>query len=119
MFNFVRAAGFAAAGLGALIAPTFADPSLAFEIEPNPIQISYIDHASASLAAVGPELEPGEAPEAVSQDVDVPAELAQHAAASVAETPPPAKTGPGIASLAALVSTHSATSVAEIGRAHV
>src|SRR3712207_1766252 len=99
MFNFVRAAGLAAAGLGALIAPTFADPSLAFEIEPNPIQISYIDHASASLAAAGPELEPGEAPEAVSQDVDVPAELAQHAVASVAETPPaPSKTGPGIAS---------------------
>jgi spore germination cell wall hydrolase CwlJ-like protein len=114
MFNFVRAAGYAAAVLGALIAPTFADPSLAFELEPVPVAASYIDHASANLDVAAQEAAAPEEPKALSHDVDFSTQVAEHAVATTSDgaAPPEASSSPRT-SLASLVDTHSGSSVAD------
>nr|MDP9415535.1 hypothetical protein [Pseudomonadota bacterium] len=47
MFSYVRAAAFAVAAVGAALAPNFADPSLAWELEPA--AAAPFDHAAANL----------------------------------------------------------------------
>jgi spore germination cell wall hydrolase CwlJ-like protein len=115
MYNFVRAAAFAVAGMGALIAPTFADPSLAFGIEPAPVEASFIDHASANVEAAGLEAEASVDPaRMLAHDVDFANEIAEHAVAAVTADPEPAaKMGPAIGSLATLVANHAAAFVAD------
>ena len=110
MFSFVRAAGYAAAVLGALVAPTFADPSLALGLEAVPIEASYIDHASAVIEDAGAESEADLATTA-SYDPELSNQIAEHAVATVAasDTDTAAKGG----SLASLVDTHGALSAGD------
>lgn len=113
MFKFVRAAGYAAAVLGALVAPTFADPSLALSMDPASIQTSYIDHASAELdGAIAPEIGIGEAPKILSHDVDFTSEVAGHAVATIVSPSDEPATRP-VKSLASLVDAHASPSVAD------
>jgi spore germination cell wall hydrolase CwlJ-like protein len=109
MFSFVRAAGYAAAVLGALIAPTFADPSLALGVEAAPIEASYIDHASADLTAPALGDEPADAPTMPAHDVDFSTDVTEHTLATV--TGPVSDTAERGASLASLVSAHDSVSL--------
>jgi spore germination cell wall hydrolase CwlJ-like protein len=108
MFNFVRAAGYAAAVLGAAMAPTFADPSLATGIDPAPMESSYIDHASASVEAADPEADTLGTPKTLAHDIDFSSQVAEHAVATVTGFEP--SDAPG-GSLASLVDAHGDTSI--------
>jgi spore germination cell wall hydrolase CwlJ-like protein len=109
MFSFVRAAGYAAAVLGALVAPTFADPSLALGLEAAPIEASYIDHASADLAAAAFDGEAVDSPKMLAHDIDFSTDIAQHALATGSTEAIAA--GEPAATLASLVDTHASVSV--------
>lgn len=113
MFSFVRAAGYAAAVLGALAAPIFADPSLALTLEAAPVEASYIDHASAGMEDPGFEAV-ADLPQAASYDADLSNEIAAHTVASVAASGGFAEDAPAPGgSLASLVSTHGAASAGD------
>jgi cell wall hydrolase len=84
MNSFVRAAGLAAASLVAAIGTAYAAPSQAWEMDPVPVTSSFLDHASASLAAGDLGLNPveeGAAPAAV------PAPATDHELAAPAAEP--------------------------------
>jgi spore germination cell wall hydrolase CwlJ-like protein len=90
MFSIVRAAGFAAAVIGAALAPTLADPSLAFGGESSQAAAAtYIDHATAQIDPTAPQANELQAFPATSQDPDPVEPVAQHAVATVTETPSP------------------------------
>jgi hypothetical protein len=114
MFSFVRAAGYAAAVLGAAMAPSFADPTLAWGTEPAPIEASYIDHAIANVEAGEPEGEALGAPKTLAHDIDFSNQVAEHAVATVTGSGPsadlPEQTG---GSLASLVDAHGDANVGD------
>jgi spore germination cell wall hydrolase CwlJ-like protein len=90
MFSIVRAAGFAAAVIGAALAPTLADPSLAFGGETTQAAAAtYIDHATAQIDPTAPQANELQAFPETSQDPDPVEPVAQHAVATVTETPSP------------------------------
>lgn len=92
MLSFARAAAYTAAMLGALIAPTFADPSLALGLAAVPIQTSNPGHLSVGIKDAGGEAGPQAELLAYVVPVPVPA-----------EQEPPAERRK---SLASLVETH-------------
>jgi spore germination cell wall hydrolase CwlJ-like protein len=112
MFSVVRAAGYAAAVLGALVAPTFADPSLALGVETASIQTSYTDHASAQLEVIAQDGETGDMPKMLAHDVDFSSQVAEHAVA-VVTSPADAPALQPSKSLASLVDAHTSASVAD------
>jgi spore germination cell wall hydrolase CwlJ-like protein len=110
MFSFVRAAGYAAAVLGALVAPTFAAPSLALGLEAAPIEAFYIDHASAVIEDSGAESE-ADLAQTPSYDADLSNQIAGHAVATVAASDTDTAAPGG--SLASLVDAHGAVSAGD------
>lgn len=107
MFSFVRAAAFVAAGIGAALTPTFADPSLAWELDPSAPTATYIDHAAASIEDAAPEANAVEAAKTLSHDVHFSTPVAQHAVAKVLETPAPAAEKETVRPLSALVDSYA------------
>jgi spore germination cell wall hydrolase CwlJ-like protein len=83
MFGYVRAAAFAVAAVGAALAPSFADPSMAWELESAPTA-AYIDHAAATLDDGAAEADAVDTAKTFSQDIDFSATVAEHAAATLA-----------------------------------
>ena len=55
MFGVVRAAGYAAAAIGAALAPALANPLMAWEVEASPITVRYTDHVGATIDSPVPE----------------------------------------------------------------
>jgi spore germination cell wall hydrolase CwlJ-like protein len=89
MFSIVRAAGFAAAVIGAALAPTFADPSLAFAGDQSEPGATYIAHAAAQIDQSAPEANDFKTFPETSQDPDPIEPVAEHAIAKVADVPAP------------------------------
>jgi spore germination cell wall hydrolase CwlJ-like protein len=112
MFNFVRAAGYAAAVLGASLSPIFADPSLAWSSDPAPVAASYIDHASANLDPTTAEDSP-EAPKTLSHDIDFSSQVAEHAIATLADEAASSSASGPASSLASLVDAHAGAGTAD------
>ncbi len=114
MFNFVRAAGYAAALLGAAFAPVFADPSQALGLETEASAPSYIDHASANIEADLSQIESAEAQKTLSHDVHFSNEVAGHAVATLADpAAPAAEEAAPRATLASLVDAHDDVGVTD------
>lgn len=116
MFSYVRAAAFAVAAVGAALAPSFADPSLAWELEPA--AAAPFNHAAANLDGGALEANTVEAAETLPNNIDISAAVAAHAVATVApddseekndseEKAAPARP------LSALVEEHSGTKTAD------
>ena len=114
MFSFMRVAGYAAAVIGATLAPTFANPSLAWELEVAPSASSYIDHADANTDVSELGANDLEAPKTLAYDVDFSTQVAEHAVAAVSggasETE---SSGSAVGTLASLVDAHSADSAGD------
>ncbi len=106
MFSYVRAAAFAVAAVGAASAPSFADPSLAWELEPA--AAAPFDHAAANPDDGALEANTVEAPETFPSDIDISAIVAEHAVATLGPDEPEEKAAP-VRPLSALVEEHSAT----------
>jgi spore germination cell wall hydrolase CwlJ-like protein len=88
MFSIVRAAGFAAAAIGAALAPTLADPSIAFAGDSSQLAAAtYIDHATTQIDWSAPQANELQALPATSQDPDPVQPVGEHAIASVSGTP--------------------------------
>jgi spore germination cell wall hydrolase CwlJ-like protein len=83
MFGIVRAAGYAAAVVGAAFAPALADPLMAWEVEAATPTAAYTDHAAANLDGSVPEANSSAEPKTLSQDVDFSTTVAEHAVAIV------------------------------------
>jgi spore germination cell wall hydrolase CwlJ-like protein len=90
MYSIVRAAGFAAAVIGAALAPTFADPSIAFAGDSAQTTATYVDHAAAQIDQSAPVANDFRTFPATSQDPDPAAPVAEHAIATVSDVPAPA-----------------------------
>lgn len=85
MFSFVRAAGFAVAAIGAALAPSFADPSLAWELDPAAPTATYVDHAVAHIDDPALQDNAIDMTRTLSQDVHFSTPVAGHAVATVPE----------------------------------
>ena len=107
MFSFLRAAAFAAAAVGAAFTPTFADPSLAWELDPSAQTATYIDHAAAGIDEVAPQANAVEATRTLSHDVHFSTPVAQHAVAKVPEISAPAADKEAVRPLSALVDSYA------------
>lgn len=83
MFDSVRAAGYAAAVIGAAFTPALADPLMAWEVEAASPATVYTDHAAASPDSSLPEASPVAEPENISQDPLPAIPAADHAVATV------------------------------------
>jgi hypothetical protein len=83
MFGIVRAAGYAAAVIGAAFAPTLADPLMAWKVEAATPTAVYTDHAAANLDGSGLEANSVAEPKMLSQDVHFSNTVAEHAVAIV------------------------------------
>ena len=127
MFRIIRAAGFAAAAVGAVLVPTLANPSMAWDAEAAPITSRYTDHAAANVD--GPTLAPTvlalntvALPHQLETRIDFSTPVAEHAVATVdtdetakpvpAPVPPvESQAKPEPRSLKELVNDYSATEV--------
>ena len=105
MFSYVRAAAFAVAAIGAALAPSFADPSLAWEVETAPVA-AYIDHAAANIDEGSPEANAVDTAKTLSHDIDFSTTIAEHAVATVASLQAEADEAP-VRPLSALVEEHA------------
>ena len=101
MFRIIRAAGFAAAAIGAALVPTLANPSMAWDAEAAPITSRYTDHAAANDgAAISPTilaLNTVALPHQLETRTDFSTPVADHAVATVkteVTEPTPAETSP-------------------------
>lgn len=92
------------------MAPSFADPSLAWELEPA--AAAPFDHAAANLDGGALEADTLEASEIFPNDIDVPAIVAEHAVATLAPDAAEEKPAP-VRPLSALVEEHSGTKTAD------
>ncbi len=110
MFSYVRAAAFAVAAVGAALAPSFADPSLAWELEPP--AAAPFDHAAANLDGGALEADTLEASEIFPNDIDIRAIVAEHAVATLVPDASEEKPAP-VRPLSALVEEHSGTKTAD------
>lgn len=109
MYATLRAAGFAAAAIGAALSPAFADPTQAFDFEAPQAEPGYIAHASATTEV--PALPDVSAPN-VQPEAATPAPVADHAATAVAADPSSAAEearGAEKRSLISLVSEYAST----------
>ena len=115
MFSFVRAAGYAAAVVGASLAPIFADPSLAWELEVAPVASSYIDHAGVNVEVDELGANELEAPKTLAYDVDFSTQVAQHAVADAmgASASEPESSSSTKGPLASLVDAHAAATAGD------
>ena len=115
MFSHVRAAAFAVAAVGAALAPSFADPSLAWEYDSAPVA-AYSDHAAAnidtSIEDGAPEANAIHAAKTLSHDIDFLTAVAQHAVATDASVQAEAGTAP-VRPLSALVDEHAGAEAAD------
>lgn len=84
MYSFVRAAGFAAAAIGAASSPAFADPFQAFGAEAQQASSTYIGHATATAELPLHEELP---PSAAEAEIPTVAPVAEHAVATVLPEP--------------------------------
>jgi spore germination cell wall hydrolase CwlJ-like protein len=89
MFSIVRAAGFAAAVIGAALAPTFADPSIAFAGDQQAAGPTYVAHAAAQIDQSAPEANDFKTFPETSQDPEPIVPVAEHAIATVSDLPAP------------------------------
>lgn len=87
MFSIARAAAFAVAAIGAALSPSFADPSLAWQIDPAAPTATYIDHAEASIDDVTAGTSAVEPVKALSHDIHFSTPVAQHAVATDTSVP--------------------------------
>ncbi len=106
MFSYVRAAAFAVAAVGAALAPSFADPSLAWELQPT--AAAPFNHAAANLDGGALEANTVQPAETLPYDIDISAAVAAHAVATVAPDDSEEKAAP-VRPLSALVEEHSGT----------
>jgi hypothetical protein len=77
LYNFVRAAGFAAAAIGAAFSPALADPSRAFDLTASPPEAPYTAHLQAVPAI--PVEQPAPEEPAITPAADVAAPIVRHA----------------------------------------
>jgi hypothetical protein len=114
MFGIVRAAGYAAAVIGAAFAPALADPLMAWEVEATPAGAVYTDHAAAKLDSSLPEPDIISSPEPFS-NADTAPSVVEHAVAVVPIDVPPVQEDAGstskIRSLAAMVDAYGGSAV--------
>jgi len=102
MFRIIRAAGFAAAAIGAAIVPTLANPSMAWDAHAAPITSRYTDHAAAddgtATAPTIVALNTVALPHQLETRIDFSTPVAGHAVATadaeVVPPPVPAETSP-------------------------
>jgi spore germination cell wall hydrolase CwlJ-like protein len=87
MYVFVRAAGFVAAVIGAALAPTFADPSIAFVGDSAQPTSTYVVHAAAQIEPSAVDQNDFRTFAATSQDPEPAQLVSEHAVATVSETP--------------------------------
>jgi N-acetylmuramoyl-L-alanine amidase len=110
LYAFVRAAGFAAAAIGAAFSPALADPTLAFDLTAPQPAPAYTQHASATtpvLADSGPLI----APEAIAQSMVI-APLFDPSQSIAAEETPIEQAPSPKRSLLALVDEYASTRAA-------
>jgi len=116
MFGIVRAAGYAAAAVGAAFAPTLANPLLAWEVEAATPTTAYTDHAAANLDSSLPEADSLAEPKMLSQDVDFSNSVAEHTVAIVpADVPslPDVDAKQKLGSLAAMVDAYGGADLSD------
>ncbi len=85
MFSFVRAAGFAAAAIGLALSPSFADPTLAWELDPAAPTATYIDHAAANIDDAAPQANSVDTNSIRAEQMQPDEPVAEHALATVQE----------------------------------
>ena len=113
MLSFMRAAAYAAAVIGATMAPTFADPSLAWDLDVAPIASGYIDHADVEVGVSELGANELDAPKTLAYDVDFSTQVAEHAVAEAPEANVSSDGPTSGTSLASLVDAHAGTSTAD------
>jgi spore germination cell wall hydrolase CwlJ-like protein len=110
MFGIVRAAGYAAAAVGAALSPGFADPSQAWELDTSVQTPGYTSHVTASIESGPPEASAAEVSESPFSSLDTSAPVAEHAVATLSAEPMP---DAPVRSLGALVEVYADTDVAD------